>query len=253
MKTKRYSLPDTLRGAAIFNMILYHSVWDLVYLFDFDWPWYQSAAAYVWQQFICWTFIFISGFCQPMAHHRAKNGIRVFLAGMLISAVTLIAIPQEKILFGVLTLIGTSMLLLLPLDSFFKRRNPLGGFAVSLVLFAVTKNVNLGYLGFENWNLYPLPDSWYHNLGTAFLGFPPPDFSSEDYFSLIPWVFLFAAGYFFYYILARKGWMGLLEKGCCKPLEWIGRHSLVIYMIHQPVLYLVFWIIFEVLRTSFIT
>ena len=82
----------------------------------------------------------------------------------------------------------------------------------------------------------------------TFLGFMEVGFYSADYFSLIPWFFLFIAGYFGYRLVEEKG---LLEKiGEWKPLPrvfgYIGRQSLIIYMLHQPVIYLGLSIIFKV-------
>ena len=63
MKKIRYRKLDAIRGIALINMIAYHAIWDLVYLYGFQWDWYQSEIGYIWQQGICWTFIFLSGFC----------------------------------------------------------------------------------------------------------------------------------------------------------------------------------------------
>lgn len=84
-----------------------------------------------------------------------------------------------------------------------------------------------------------LPDSWYRNFGTAYLGFPFPSFYSTDYFSLFPWYFLFLAGYFFKQILSSKDVMKHLMPSKIMTLEWIGAHSLEIYIIHQPLIYVV--------------
>jgi uncharacterized membrane protein len=83
-----------------------------------------------------------------------------------------------------------------------------------------------------------------------FLGFTEPRFYSADYFSLIPWFFLFLAGYFGYHWAMQKG---ALEKAAAlKPLpklfgwvDFMGKHSLIIYMLHQPVIYGVLYLIFE--------
>ena len=60
--TNRYLVLDGLRGITLINMIVYHSVWDIVYLFRIDWQWYHSIGAYIWQQCICWGFIFIDSY-----------------------------------------------------------------------------------------------------------------------------------------------------------------------------------------------
>lgn len=239
MQNKRYVFLDTLRGLAVGNMIVYHAVWDLVYLFGISLPWYQSQGAYIWQQAICWVFLFLSGFCQRLGRHRIRRGLVIFFAGMLISVVTMIALPEGYVLFGVLTLIGSGALLTALLDSWFMRCPPGMGLAVSLALFVVTKAVPQGYLGLLDWQLLRLPAGWYCNLATAFLGFPPDTFVSSDYVPLIPWLFLFMAGYFLYGVMVKHGWLEGLKSGNIRPLAWIGRHSLGIYLLHQPVLYAV--------------
>ena len=84
MASKRYYVLDGIRGLALINMIAYHACWDLVYMFGMDWKWYKSEAAYVWQQGICWTFIFLSGFCWSMGRHHIKRGFTVFAGGCYI-------------------------------------------------------------------------------------------------------------------------------------------------------------------------
>ena len=86
MKKIRYRKLDAIRGIALINMIAYHAIWDLVYLYGFQWDWYQSEIGYIWQQGICWTFIFLSGFCCSLGSNPIKRGLTVFLAGAVITA-----------------------------------------------------------------------------------------------------------------------------------------------------------------------
>lgn len=112
MDRKRYEKLDGIRGIALLNMIAYHSAWDLVYIYQTDWSWYRSGGAYVWQQGICWTFIFLSGFCWSLGSHAWKRGITVFMGGAVITLATLAFMPQNRVVFGVLTLTGSCMLLI---------------------------------------------------------------------------------------------------------------------------------------------
>ena len=153
---------------------------------------------------------------------------------------TLIAMPQNRVRFGVLTLIGSCMLLMIPAEKVLRKCRPVYGLIFSIALFLLTRNINHGYLGFANWNLLPLPDNWYHNFITTYLGFPMPGFHSTDYFSLLPWIFLYTAGYFTYRLFAHCKLLTHLESSKSKTLEWFGRHSLGLYMIHQPLLYFLF-------------
>lgn len=238
MRTARYQILDGIRGIALLNMIAYHIIWDLVYMYNFKWDWYQSESAYVWQQGICWTFIFLSGFCWPLGKHSLKRGLTIFWGGMVITVVTLVVMPQNRVVFGVLTLIGSCMLLMSGLDRWLRLLPPLPAMLVSLVFFGVTRNINEGWIGFERFNLLRLPDMLYDNMATTYLGFKQEGFYSTDYFSLFPWLFLFTAGYFLFWYLQKKGVLGVLGRSILFPVEWLGRHSFGVYMVHQPLIYL---------------
>lgn len=244
MNTNRYLALDRLRGIALLNMIAYHSVWDIVYLFHMDWQWYHSIGAYIWQQCICWTFIFISGFCYSFGSKKGKRGVQVFLLGFLVSVCTWIVMPDNCVSFGILTLIGSCMLLMIPMERLLEKINPIKGTVFSLMLFVLTRNVNQGYLGFETWNIIKLPDSWYRNLITTYFGFPKSGFSSTDYFSLFPWIFLFITGYFLNNLFRKYALLKYLEPHRSSMLEWLGQHSLQIYIFHQPIIYCVFMLLF---------
>ncbi len=234
---RRYHALDAIRGITLISMILYHATWDLVYMFGQNWTWYDREPGYVWQQSICWVFILLSGFCWSFGRKKWKRGMLIFCGGVLITVVTLLLMPENRVVFGVLTLISSCMLLMIPLDKWLKKCNPYIGCCVSFLLFFLFRNVNDGYLGFEKWNILKISSSMYRNLFTTYLGFPEPGFFSTDYFSILPWLFLFVAGYFLYYVALRQNMLKIFEHNVSKPLQWIGRHSFEIYLVHQPVLY----------------
>ncbi len=273
----RLALLDTLRGLTLISMILYHACWDAVFMLGADWPWYGSRGGYIWQQSICWTFILLSGFCVPLSKRLLRRGLIVFGAGALVMLVTNIVLPEDRVIFGVLTLIGSCMLLMVPLrkllDPVQKSAKPAltaettasaqqksgtgaarsNGVTVACLiifaaLFVLFKDVNAGVIGtgmlhrilpvIPKWTV-PLPEGWYRNLATAYIGFPPANFFSTDYFSLLPWCFLYLCGYEFNLILRDKGALkSPIFKQEIKPLSFMGRNSLLIYLLHQPVLYL---------------
>lgn len=244
---KRYDLLDAIRGITLISMILYHAIWDLVYLFGVNCSWYDSSAAYLWQQSICWTFILLSGFCWPLGRKHLKRGIMILGAGTIITIVTVFVMPEERVVFGVLTLIGSSMILMSVLKKILKRINPFVGEIISIGLFLIFRNINNGYLGFELWNIVRLPDFLYCNMVTAFLGFPEAEFYSTDYFSFFPWFFLFLTGYFLYHCCEERKLLGLLERNSLEKVKKIGKHSLEIYILHQPILYVGLNLLFAVI------
>lgn len=202
----------------------------------------------MWQQSICWVFILLSGFCLPLGHHPFRRGAVVFGAGALVTAVTLLFLPEDVVWFGVLTLLGSSMLLTAALDPLLRRVPPAVGVAVSALLFWGTYPTMNGF-----WNLpggrLALPQALYASWPTAYLGFMPKSFFSTDYFPLLPWLFLFWAGYFLHHLVGR-GRLAPLRRSVCPPLGWMGRHSLVLYLLHQPVILGVLTVAFRLVRAG---
>jgi len=252
VKKERLCLIDEYRGFVVLNMIAYHAIWDLVYMFGVNMQWYKSQAGHIWQQWICWSFILVSGFCWKMGRQPLKRGLLVYGGGVVISLVTILVMPSSKVLFGVLTLLGSCMILMIPFDLIFQNVNAWVGLTSSFFLFLFTYSVNRGYFGFGTQKVIVLPEEWYANGFTTYLGFMEKGFFSTDYFSIIPWFFLFVTGYFIYRILFYKKWTDIsivdtvrfrmtqiLKASVCPPLGWIGKHAFIIYMLHQPAIYVV--------------
>ena len=267
--------PDVLRGLTVVSMVLFHGMWDAVFLFGLHAPWYTALPGYLWQQSICWTFILLSGFCFRLGSHPVRRGLQVSALGLLVTAVTVFFMPEDRVVFGVLTCIGACMLLTAGMEKAAGQgraaetdagkvaeraagensglRRSAAGLAVSALLFFLTRNINGGWLGFERFLIAPLPAGLYRNLLTAFFGFPAPGFYSTDYFSLIPWWFLYLCGYFLYGIWRERkpGFPGKKDSRqeavprLLRIFRWIGCHALLIYALHQPALMLVLTLAFR--------
>ncbi len=230
----RVRLLDVLRGFSVLSMVAYHGMFDVVWLFGHDIAWYKGLPGYLWQQSICWVFILVSGAALHYGKKTWQRGLLVLGCAMVVTLVSTLALPGQQVVFGVLHMLGISMLLFVPLRRFLEKIPPLWGFLGCMALFLLTKTLPSGFLGIGDLRLWALPGALYQTPFLFPLGLPGPGFFSGDYFPLLPWFFLFLAGYF--------GWGGL--KGRAKtsppsknPLEWTGRHSLLIYMLHQPLLY----------------
>lgn len=234
-RAARLAALDGLRGVILISMILYHGAWDLVYLFRENWAWYRGPWGFLWQQSICWGFILLSGFCWPLGRRPLRRGLVTLAAGGAVTAVTLLFLPEQAIWFGVLTLLGCCMLLLIPLNRVLQKVLPGAGLAASALLFALLYRLGGGALVLGPWRL-PLPQGLYRGYLGAFLGFTPAGFLSADYFPLLPWFFLFLAGYFLHGLV--KGRLAILARWPGPRLfGFLGRHSLFIYLLHQPLLY----------------
>lgn len=234
---ERYAVVDMLRGLALVNMVAYHAVWDLVYLYGVSWQWFLGTPGALWQQAICCTFIFVSGFSQPWSRQPIYRGAVVFLWGLAVTVVTLVVMPQAVIIFGVLTCIGTCMLLFGLAAPLFRHLTRHAGvvFIGSMLCFLGTRSLVGGSIGFGPWQ-WTLPKSLQSGWLSTFLGWPMSGFFSADYFPLLPWLFLFAAGWALHQLMAQKNVLHVLAPRTIPPLEWCGRYTLWIYLAHQPVI-----------------
>ncbi len=230
---RRYHLLDGIRGLAVVNMVAYHFLFDVFIIQGFRPGWTGISAVHIWQQCICWTFILVSGLSWNLSRHRLRNGLLLNGCGILVTAVTLIAEPDQAIWYGVLTLLGCALLLATALGPLLEKIPSIPGAAVSFLLFLLTRTVQSGYLSLGGQVLLRLPEALYASGWLTVFGFPAPGFTSSDYFPLLPWFFLYLTGLFLGRLLLKRSpeWLSIQIPG----LDWVGRHSLVIYMLHQPV------------------
>ena len=231
----RLELIDSIRGITLISMIFYHFVWDMVYLYGHRWRWFDSAQ--IWQQSICITFITLAGYSFCLGKHHLKRGLLAFGGGIIVTLVSLFLAENSLVIFGILTLLGSAVLIMIPLEHIFKKVPAVLGAVISLLAFLVTKNCSYGYLDFFVFKT-ELPEGLYRSLFTAFWGFPENSFYSADYFPIFPWIFLFIFGYFLYRTLEK--WdlnKKLFSKGKIPVLSFLGKHSLIVYLVHQPIIY----------------
>lgn len=234
-ENKRYYLLDSLRGISIISMIAFHLCYDLFMIYGINTSWYFYPITAVWERSICVVFILVSGMCLNFSGNGIKRGILLNLAGFAVTCVTVIAEPNQAVWFGVLNLIGCSMMIVSVLSDNLKKIRPLSGALISFLLYAVSYDVPKVYVGLFGLDIVRLPDFLYSCKYLAFLGFPSSDFFSTDFFPLIPWIFLFAAGFFLWNFIVEKNLTKYFELKI-PVLDKIGRYSLWIYLAHQPII-----------------
>lgn len=235
----RYALLDALRGFCLLSMIAYHATYDLVVLYGVRLPWYFDTPGYLWQQSICWGFILLSGVSWHFGRSPLKRGLLVSACGLGITLVTALFMPSQRIIMGVLSLLGAASLLMIPVDRALTRVDPRLSAMASAALFFITRNVSQGALGFEGLRLARLPDFLYTLPGGFIFGFPPASFYSSDYFALLPWFFLFSFGHFWWCCLKKDGCVRAALRFDLPVLSLLGKKSLIIYLLHQPLIMLV--------------
>lgn len=251
---KRVGIIDETRGAAVISMVIYHLYFDLVYFYGLNFGGIVDMIFDWWQPLIAGTFIFVAGVSSLFSKNNFKRGALCFFIGMAFTFATAFVTPNAPIYFGVLHFLGIAMMIYGFIGHIVEFIPAVLGIILFVILFALTWNVPNGYISlFELFRVY-LPSEIYSARLLFPLGFPSATFSSLDYFPLLPYLFLFlsgaCAGQIFKSGRAAKGFYMTRFNG----LAWTGRHALIIYILHQPVLIAILELIFNLLgkRTMFL-
>lgn len=240
---RRYHLIDAIRAAAVISMILYHLFFDIFCLFGGHPEYSKLTPILLWERSICITFILVSGISLNFSTHGYRRGLIVGLCAMIVTLVSFFFSPKEIIWFGVLHFLCFAMLLTTALRPLLDRMKPLVGMIVFFLLFTLCYGIPEGHIGIFSYPLIRLPEALYQYRWLSFIGFLSEDFLTMDYFPILQWIFLYLFGYQLWRFLKEKQ----LDRLFCRRihvLDFIGRHSLIIYMVHQPIVYGICYLIF---------
>ena len=229
---------DELRGFCILLVVFYHLAYDLSSLINIEF--FNSLTLSILRDFFAGALIFISGLSCVFSRNNLIRGVKCLCAGLLITLVTYILIPGEFIVFGILHMLGSCMILYGLTESVLKKFNKKVLFFTCVLFFIATKNISNGYLGVNDFNIsIPL---WFYNSEILFpFGFVGLDFRSADYYPLFPWLFVFLVGTIIGQLGIEKNFPDWMYKLHSKFFNICGKHSLMIYLLHQPVIYLLLY------------
>ena len=217
---------DFFRGIAIILMIVFHLIVDLkdFYSYDID---YMSGFWYYEGKISAILFITIAGISSTLGRNTFKRGIFVFALGMFLTVITYFYDPNTYIRFGILHLLGISMLL----SILFKKFNTIFLAFIS-VLFLIVGNIFSKII-----------------VNSPFLfwiGLVNNNFRSMDYYPLLPWFGIFTIGIVIGKTLYKERKSIIPVTINNDPISFLGKHSLAIYILHQPILLMVLYLLHRI-------
>ena len=226
--SERVRWVDGWRGLVCCLMIGYHLFFDCIMF-----GWVPESATEWWpvfllQRFIALSFIFLSGVSAHFTHSNLRRGLITLAAGAVVEAASYVV--DAPIRYGVLQFLACAMVLYHFAGRYVERVPDKLAPWLWGVLYLVTRVISYTTIVEPRW-LY-----W--------LGLRPHGFVSFDWVPFFPNIFMFFLG----------GWMGrriqespaesrLRTTGAPKWLARIGRRTLIIYLVHQPVLYGACWLV----------
>ena len=179
---KRITIFDTVRGFTMISMAGFHACYDLAYLYDWDMPWFtQTVFQDIWRASISWVFLFIAGWMCTLSRNNIKRAAKYALAALVVWLATTLVSVDDSVNFGIIYCMAACTGIVALTDPVLKKISARWGMSLCLVLFALTWSIPK--------TTYPVPY-------LAWLGFPSPGFISGDYYPIIPFIFMYLAGYF---------------------------------------------------------
>ncbi len=237
---KRFWEIDFLRGIAIISMVIYHAAFDLNYFNILEIEMHRGFWS-IFGKSVFVLFFVLVGISLNLSYSRSKiknktnlfgkylkRGLRVFFWGLIITLVTFIFMRKGFVWFGVLHFIGLSIIFAYPLMKLFYTNLFLGLIIISIGLLLSNYSFDFSWL--------------------VWLGFKPKGFYSVDYFPIFPYFGIILIGTFigkkFYVDYERKfSIKNRSEHHLIRPVSFLGKNSLVIYLIHQPILILILLVV----------
>ena len=226
---------DFLRGLAAVMMVVFHSLFFLDYFAGHNFN-LRSGFWAIFQTITATIFIFLVGLSLTLSHSRAKTklkaeklflkylkrGLKIFSLGLCMTFITWLFLKENFVRFGILHFIGVSIILAYPFLRIHFWNLLLGLSFIALGIYFKGFTLDFGWL--------------------IWLGFPKSHYHyAVDYFPLLPWFGITLIGLFFgkclYKNHTRRFSLADFSDFCIvRPFRFLGRHSLVIYFLHQPVL-----------------
>lgn len=234
----RIHLIDELRGIAIFCMIFYHAFYTVGVLFNMGWAMVLLKFFMPAEPYFAGLFILISGVASNLSHSNLERGVKLLFIAFAVTIVTYFSLGKEYMIsFGILHMLAVCMMLYGVLNKYLKLVPSALGIIFNVVLFVFTFNVQSGSVGFPFILNIKIPAEWYNTSFLFMFGLPDKNFVSSDYFPLLPWLFLFFAGTYIGRIGMKKKFPKFMYTKRVSFFAFLGRHSLIIYLVHQPVIY----------------
>lgn len=223
---------DIARTAALLGMVCFHLVFDLQMFGHLPYGTTATPFFYWHARLVAGSFIFLSGVSLWLAHGAGlhwpafwRRWIKLAAAAALVSAATYAAFPAYFVYFGILHSLALSSLV----GVMFLRLPALATAAAGVAVMAAS---------------YHLPSDAFNAPLLRFLGLAAIPAETIDFEPVFPWVGPFLLGLAAARLASRLNlWpaVALPDRPWIRALAWPGRHSLMIYLLHQPVLMGVIW------------
>lgn len=228
---------DAARGLCVVSMVLFHFCYDLAELRGLRLAWFRPPFEDIWRASISWSFLFIAGIMCAYSRNNFRRAAKYGLVAFGIWVATFLAKVDTPISFGIIYCMSASTLLYALLDASGHAPRGIPCAVVLIACFLVMLGISGGTVGVLDLRI-SVPRELYSTEWLSWLGFPGPHFESGDYYPPLPYSLMFLVGSVAGRRIKEASIPEALGRLSCAPLEFVGRHALEVYILHQPVLLL---------------
>ena len=234
----RVTFFDTIRGLSVVSMILFHFTYDLFFISHIKLTWFTPLVMQIWVSSISYPFIFIAGCMCAFSKNSFKRAGVYGLVALAIFAATTFANIDTPINFGIFFCMASCTFVEALISRFAVQPKGYAAAILLLLIFVVCIPISAGHIGIGSM-VFSLPKELYQTPYLAWAGFPSPSFSSGDYYPLLPYLFLYLSGAAFNRQLKAEGYPNWMKTFSLPLITEMGKHSLIVYILHQPILLLI--------------
>lgn len=236
---------DFLRGLSIVMMILHHIIYDLRYILEIDvFAWQES---FFFQNILrppfVFIFLFVSGVCCTFSRSNIRRSLRLAAVAAAFSVVFFIVsrvTQTEMYLVSNIIFILCIGTLICGLTELMVKKKVIRSFDTWMIVAALSSLVLNGALNLITPFTLPWLSPLHRNFETGF--------GMSDYMPLLPWISMFFAGALAgrWFYKSKKSIFSeppVIVRRILDPFIFIGRHSLLFYLLHQPVVLLILYVL----------
>lgn len=217
---------DFFRGIALLLMIFFHLIFDLADIYGYKINYESGTYHYIGRTAVI-LFIIISGISSTLSKNNIKRGTEIFAFALLITLVTHFAGQGLEVKFGILHFMG-----------------------ISMIIYPLLAKIKSPYLTVLGVIIVVLGNYFSHITTTKdyffILNLTSSSFYSSDYYPLLPWIGLYILGILLGRHVYREKKSIFQWRMKDNLVMMAGRNTLLVYLLHQPVLLALLFIIFKI-------
>lgn len=199
---EQYRVLNLLELLAFINLFVFYTVFNINVVYGGDPQWQFSESCALWQKYTIWSIVVLTGMTFTQSNNVLLKGIAFLVAGLVMTLVSGVLLPEQMIYFGIFTFLGVAMLVVQGLHWWLKKSPGSCGWLLCAIAYDLTRHLPDGVIIWQGKVIGHVPQALYTTV-TTWLGFPVKGFSTMEYVPVLPYLFLFLCGVYFFQFLTE--------------------------------------------------